>query len=232
MINLIHGQFENINLDNYKFNLAFLDPPDNQKMKYENYNDNLKESDYLDLLQTWTQKACEITKGPVFLSIAEKYIATIEKLIDFGSIKLIQRIYWYYSFGQNNKTRYSPCVRPIYWLNEPTIYAENIKIKSDREVKYKDKRAKNGGKLPNNVWDFSRVCGTFKEKRKFHPTQHPEKLIERIILGHSKPGDLILDGFVGSGTTAIVCKRLNRSFVGIDCSQYYLNKIKEILNDR
>lgn len=55
-----------------------------------------------------------------------------------------------------------PCVRPVYWLNDRRIYPERIRIPSDRQVKYHDDRAKAGGKMPDNLWAFSRSCGTFR----------------------------------------------------------------------
>ena len=231
MIDLLQGKFEEIDLSKYgKFNLAFLDPPDNTKMKYENYKDNLKSKDYIKLLNVWVLKACSLTDGAVFVSIAEKWMPYLEQIILDNKIKLVQRIFWYYSFCQANKKRYSSSIRPIYWLNNDLIYPDKIKVLSDRIIKYKDKRGDPLGKLPNNMWDYSRVCGTFKERRSFHPCQHPEALLERIILGHSKENETILDPFVGSGGTAIVCKKLNRNCVGIDVSQYYLDKIKEIID--
>jgi len=118
-------------------------------------------------------------------------------------------------------------------LNKNIIYPESIYVPSARQEKYGDKRANPKGKMPSNLWEFPRVCGTFKEKRAWHETQHPEALIKRIILGHSKPGDTVLDAFIGSGTTAIVCNELgNRNCVGIDQSQFYLDKIQEELNGR
>ena len=56
--------------------------------------------------------------------------------------------------------------------------------------------------------------------------------MKRIILGHSRPGDAVLDPFVGSGTTAIVCQAINRNCIGIDQSQFYIEQIKEELDAR
>jgi len=231
MIYLMNAKFEEIEPNMIKTpKLSFLDPPDNQNMQYENYKDNLLTKEYIKLLEVWTVKACSITDGPVFISISEKWVSDMEHIIRKNSIPLHKRIYWHYNFGQANKYTYSPCIRNIYWLNKLIIYPENIKIPSDRMVKYKDKRAASDGKMPSNLWDFSRVCGTFKERRPWHPTQHPEALIERIVLGHSKNNDIVLDPFIGSGTTAIVCKKLNRNCIGIDCSEFYLKKINELIN--
>lgn len=234
MIKLIEGKFENIDFNKLeKPNLIFADPPDNCGMKYDNYDDKIDNNHYIELLNIWITKACQITQGPVFFSFAEKWTPYIENIILINKIKLIQRLYWHFNFGQSNKKRYTPSMRPIYWLNNDTIYADAIKIPSARQTKYNDKRAKSGGKLPDNIWEYSRICGTFKEKRKWHVNQFPESLIERIIKGHSKPGDTILDPFLGSGTTALVCQKLqNRKCIGIDISPCYIEKIKEELYDR
>lgn len=60
-----------------------------------------------------------------------------------------------------------------------------------------------------------------EEGRKLHPTQKPEALLARVILSASKPGDVVLDPFLGSGTTAAVAKRLGRHFVGIERDSTY-----------
>lgn len=232
-IELRSGCFECMSLDpNNRPKLSFADPPDCEGRKYDNYNDKMPDSEYIELLNKWIIKLCKITDGPVFFTFADRWTRSVEHCIKIYKIKLVQRLYWYYSFGQCNKKRYTPCIRPIYWLNEETIYPENIKIPSARQAKYGDKRAKEGGKLPDNMWQYSRVCGTFKERRSWHPTQIPEDLIKRIVLGHSKPGDLVLDPFVGSGTTAYVCNETNRSCLGIDQSRLYINKIKEEIKRR
>lgn len=227
-IQLICNKFEKVKSYNTpKFNLTFMDQPDNCKLGYEGYNDNLSIAEYKSLLDIWLCFACELTDGPVFISFAPNWTYEIEDAIYKNKIKLIQRLYWHWTFGQNRKDRYVPSLRPIYWLNKGTIYPDNIKVPSARQIKYGDKRAKAGGRLPDNVWNFNRVCGTFKEKRKWHITQHPEALIKRIILGHSKEGDLVFDPFVGSGTTAYQAYENNRNFIGMDISEFYINKIKE-----
>jgi modification methylase len=58
--------------------------------------------------------------------------------------------------------------------------------------------------------------------RKAHPTQKPEALLHRILLASSKPGDVILDPFFGSGTTGAVAKRLGRHFVGVEREDGYI----------
>ncbi len=54
-----------------------------------------------------------------------------------------------------------------------------------------------------------------------HPTQKPEKLVAKVILASSKPGDVIFDPFLGSGTTSVVAKKLSRKYVGIEIDEMY-----------
>jgi site-specific DNA-methyltransferase (adenine-specific) len=54
-----------------------------------------------------------------------------------------------------------------------------------------------------------------------HPTQKPEKLLAKIILASSNPGDLVFDPFLGSGTTAVVAKKLERHYIGVEIDELY-----------
>jgi adenine specific DNA methylase Mod len=84
--------------------------------------------------------------------------------------------------------------------------------------------------MPNDVWDeFSRVCGTFKERQGWHPCQMPESLLKRIIAASSNPGDCVLDPFSGSGTTAAAAVQLDRNYVGIEISEKYVENANERL---
>lgn len=65
------------------------------------------------------------------------------------------------------------------------------------------------------------------DKDRFHPTQKPLSLIEELVLKHSNEGDLVLDCFMGSGTTGVACKKLNRNFIGMEINETYFNKAKE-----
>lgn len=222
---LRQGRFEEMQ-DLPQADLVFMDPPDNIGREYEGYDDRLPESEYGFRVSSWLTKACALCPGgPVFVTFNEKWIPLFEDVIRQHHINLVQRLYWHWTFGQAQSRRYVPSVRPIYWLNADTFYPDAIKIPSARAAKYKDKRAKPGGRLPDTMWEYSRVCGTFKERRRWHDNQIPEKLVRRIILGHSKPGDLVMDPMVGSGTSAYVCQEFGRDCIGIDVSPYYISQI-------
>ena len=85
--------------------------------------------------------------------------------------------------------------------------------------------------MMQDVWRFPVVQGPErlknKEGRALHPTQKPEALVERAIVGTTKKGDSILDPFMGSGTTAVVCKKLSRDFIGIEQDEKYLQAARK-----
>ncbi|MBI1825418.1 MAG: site-specific DNA-methyltransferase [Planctomycetes bacterium] len=81
----------------------------------------------------------------------------------------------------------------------------------------------------SDTWFFSRVAGTFKERRGWHGCQMPEQLLGRIIRACSNPGEIVLDPFAGSGTTLAVAKKLGRQYLGLELSKDYVKKINKRL---
>jgi site-specific DNA-methyltransferase (adenine-specific) len=74
---------------------------------------------------------------------------------------------------------------------------------------------------PSNIWtDISVPFWSMPENTE-HPTQKPEKLIAKLILASSNPGDIVFDPFLGSGTTSVVAKKLNRNFIGVEIDKKY-----------
>lgn len=211
-----------------KAKMVFADPPDNLGMKYDGYRDKLSSEQY----RKWLDQVISIvlfSVNPVdifWLSYFHQYQPNIGMWCS-GLHKWKQFI-WYFTFGQH---RHSDCgnnYRPIMrWMKKgAVIYPDAIRVPSDRQTKYNDKRADPRGRVPGDVWEFPRVCGTFHERRKWHPTQHPEALMERIIKMSCVPGDLVIDLFAGTGTTLRVCKRLGIDCIGIEISKAYCDKIE------
>jgi len=79
------------------------------------------------------------------------------------------------------------------------------------------------GKRITDIWNFDKVVG----KNQLHQNQKPIDLLEQCILKHSNENDLIFDGFMGSGSTGVACKNLNRNFIGIELDETYFNIAKE-----
>ena len=79
----------------------------------------------------------------------------------------------------------------------------------------------------DNVW----LQDTARGRQKYsHPAQFPEKLAHDHIISWSNEGDIVLDPFMGSGTTGVVCKNLNRNFIGIELDESYYNIAKDRIN--
>lgn len=232
MIELINSDFLDVPTCSIgRVDLIFADPPDGIGMKYNGYNDNISPDDYYIKLSHWLHKMNTLTEGPIFFTFNSRWTREVEDIIYKLNIPLIQRIQWYFTFGQDqtSKGKYALCYRPIYWLKSDFVQPHNIKIPSARQEKYHDKRAATSGKMPTNVWEFPRICGTFKERRKWVPTQINEAVIERIIRGHCLPGGRVLDPFLGSGSTAVVCQRLEIDCIGIEISNTTAQKTAEYL---
>ncbi len=80
----------------------------------------------------------------------------------------------------------------------------------------KGRKLINGTRL-TDVWNFDRVSGNHQQ----HQNQKPVTLIEQCIEKHSKIGDVVFDGFMGSGTTGVACKNLERDFIGVEIDKTY-----------
>ena len=118
----------------------------------------------------------------------------------------------------------------LFWSNGKSNTFNNIKIKVDsNRPEYKTGILKDGITL-SDVWtDIPALPHNVKEKVN-HPTQKPIKLMERIISLFTNEGDTILDFCMGSGSTGVACKNLNRNFIGIEKDLNYFNISKERLN--
>ena len=107
---------------------------------------------------------------------------------------------------------------------------------------YQTLKTLNNGKQESSVWDIGICIGPERlkdsEGHKLHATQKPEKLLNKVILASTKPGDVILDPCMGTGTTGAVAKLLGRHFIGIESDKKYIlpalqriSKIKPVLNE-
>lgn len=100
--------------------------------------------------------------------------------------------------------------------------------KSKYTFNYKTMKYLNGGKQDKSVWDIGICIGNERLKgddgKKIHSTQKPEKLLYKVILSTSKPGDIVLDPFFGTGTTGTIAKLLDRNWIGIEREEAY-NKV-------
>ncbi len=219
--------------------MTFADPPFNLKKGYNSYKDSLKLQDYLDWCEQWISEMVRVTKptGAIFLHNIPKwltyYAAFLNKRADFK-----HWISWDAPTAPMGKS-----LQPGHY--GILFYAKDAKQLKFHELRSPHKRTRKakilakdyGGKkamlhpfgsLVSDVWtDIHRVKhNKFRDK---HPCQLPIHLLERIILMATNEGDIILDPFNGTGTTAIAAKRLGRNYVGFDLDKEYVEITKQKL---
>jgi len=106
---------------------------------------------------------------------------------------------------------------------------------ADKERREKYLKNLSDYKRYTNVWEDIRetnISWNKKDRKTFHFTPKPNKAITRIVQLHTKENDNVLDCFLGSGTTAIVCKEMNRNFYGCDVNITYTTKVQEYIDSK
>jgi DNA modification methylase len=216
--------------------LIFADPPFNIGYKYDKYYDKVKRKNYIAWTREWMSVCRKVLKpnGSFYIAIGDDYAAHVKIIADEMGLVMRNWIVWHYTFGQQTKNKFARAhTHVFYFVNDAKSFTFNdhaVRVPSDRQLIYNDKRANPAGKMPDDVWNAdSRVCGTFKERTGWHPCQMPESLLARIIAVSSNPGDCVLDPFSGSGTTAAAAVQLGRNYVGVEISQTYVRNSNERL---
>ena len=218
--------------------LVFADPPFNIGYNYDKYQDKVKSGKYIGWTKDWMGACVNVLKpgGSFYIAIGDEYAANIRIIGEELGMTLRNWIIWHYTFGQQTKTKFARAHTHIFYFvkdsEDFTFNDHTIRVPSDRQLKYNDKRSNPKGKMPDDVWNtYSRVCGTFNERQQWHPCQMPEILLMRIISVSSNEGDLVLDPFNGSGTTAAASLQLGRKYCGIDISENYVENTKTRLRN-
>jgi len=213
--------------------LIFADPPFNIGYKYDKYHDEKASEKYLAWTRDWIGTCVGVLKphGSFYIAIGDEYAANIKLIADDCGLVMRNWIIWHYTFGQQLRSKFARShTHILYFVKDAknlTFNDDMVRVISDRQKKYSDKRANPAGKMPDDVWDeYPRICGTFRERTGF-PCQMPESLLARIIRVSSNEGDWVLDPFCGSGTTAVVAHKLNRTFTTLDISEEYVEAARE-----
>ena len=210
----------------------FADPPDNIDLGYGEYKDKMPVPEYLEKMEKWLDLF--ITKAPtVWFSFNAKWTISMVHVCSklqakWGSALSIKPCVQTFTFGQHRHTDLGNNHRPLWRFQREgaKLYPDQIRVQSERQ-KMGDKRANPRGRVPGDVFDFSRVVGNSKQRRKWHPTQLHEGLVDRCIRLTTKPGDWVIDPFGGTGTTLRVCRAAGRSCTLIEIDSAYCTKIAE-----
>ncbi|NKC59419.1 site-specific DNA-methyltransferase [Vagococcus fluvialis] len=166
----------------------------------------------------WIKLSKRVLKpnGTIWISGSFHNIYSVGMALEQENFKILNNITW----SKNNPAPNLSC-RYFVHSTETIIWAKK-NIKSNHYFAYEEMKKMNKNKQMKDIWTGPKT--PYREKiHGKHPTQKPEYLLEKIILSSTKKDDLILDPFLGSGTTAVVSKRLERRFIGIDKESEYLD---------
>jgi site-specific DNA-methyltransferase (adenine-specific) len=185
------------------------------------YDDEFE--DFWSFLEPRLEQAWRLLNntGTLYLHLDYREAHYAKVLLDalFGRDCFLNEIIWAYDYGGKSKNKWpSKHDTILVYVKDPKNYYFNS-AEVDREPYMAPglvtPEKVELGKLPTDVWWHTIVSPTGKEKTGY-PTQKPKGILRRIIQASSKPGDLILDFFAGSGTTGAVAGELNRNFILID----------------
>ena len=226
----------------HSVDMVFCDPPYNLQLskalyrpdatKVSGVNDDWDKfnsfQDYDLFTKTWLYEIKRILKPDGCLWVIGSYhnIYRIGYILQNLNFWILNDIIW-------RKTNPMPNFKGTRFTNahETLIWAANSKS-SKYTFNYQTMKQLNENKqMRSDDWLINICSGRERLKdiknQKLHNTQKPEELLLRVVLSSTKPGDLVLDPFFGTGTTGVVCKKLGRKFIGIEKSATYLKEAKK-----
>ena len=222
--------------DNF-VDLLFIDPPYNITKKFNKVSfKEMELFEYVKWLDSWLGKVVRILKENASIYICGDWKSSAAIFITGSKyFEVRNRITWEREKGRGAKGNWKNCSEDIWFFTNSSKYTFNVNdVKLRRRVlaPYKDgdrnpkdwKQSSAGNfrdTFPSNIWNDISVPFWSMPENTEHPTQKPEKLLAKIILASTKKGDIVFDPFLGSGTTAVVAKKLGRKYVGVEVDEYY-----------
>lgn len=166
----------------------------------------------------------------MWVNIPDDWAAEIVVHLKLRRLEMVNWCIWHYRFGQNTRSRFINSKVHALYFRKPGPDAvwnpEEILEPTDRATTYFDPRTMSkrdgmppGMRVPLDVWYgpyWGRIQGNNKERRGAHDNQLPEAYLERVVRACSNPGMLVLDPFLGSGTTGVIAHALKRRFIGVE----------------
>ncbi len=220
-----------------RVDLVFADPPFNWNRAYDKWHDSMPDAEYLQFTYDWLDLCAKSLRpgGSMWVNIPDDWAAEIVVHMKQSGFAMVNWCIWHYRFGQNLTERFiNSKVHALYFLKPETATqkrtwnADEVLEMSDRAAIYGDPRTQSkkdgmppGMRVPMDVWYgkfWGRIQGNNKERRGDHDNQLPELYLERVVRSTSNAGDLVLDPFLGSGTTGVVAHHLGRRFIGTEYS--------------
>ncbi len=223
-------------LPDNSFDLMFADPPYNLTKQFGG-NKFLQTSadEYEIWLDSWLSHCVKLLKptATVYICGDWRSSSAIQR-VGMKYFKLRNRITWEREKGRGANANWKNNSEDIWFFtvsDDYTFNLEDVRLKRQVIAPYKDngtpkdwnEEANGNFRLtsPSNLWTDLSVPFWSMPENTDHPTQKPEKLMAKIILASSNKNDLILDPFLGSGTTSVVAKKLKRNYVGIELEENF-----------
>lgn len=234
MIKLIHGNcLEEIkNFKDNQFDLVITSPPYNMNLrirngkycsrqivkelstKYKNYDDNLPIEEYFEMNKTVIEECLRVSKMTFYnIQFLTGNKRAFFKLIGHFNEQLKEFIVW-------DKINAQPAISQNV-LN--SRFEVILVFEKDNAISRSFSNAEFERGALENLWQIKRGA----KKNKEHGATFPEGLVETILVNFSKKGDNVLDPFMGTGTTGVVCNNLGRNFTGIELDKDYYEFAKE-----
>lgn len=225
--------------------LVVTSPPYNIDKDYGKYNDNISFEEWEELIDSITKEVYRVLKpnGSFFLNLSpipigkEKEIFPLPylgyKIMKQNDFYLRNLITWTFNGMQNPTKRLAGRYENILWgVKDLENYIFNLDDVRIPYITKNDKRLTGKGRNPTDVWYFDRVNNMTKKKNNWsHPTIYPSDMIERIIKMSSDKGDIILDPFLGSGTTVVSALKLGRKGIGFELDETYKDEIQQRIDN-
>ncbi|MBE7529715.1 MAG: site-specific DNA-methyltransferase [Chloroflexi bacterium] len=216
--------------------LLFADPPYNLAKTFNGRAfSELSATDYELWLDSWIKKLPRLLKpnGSLYICGDWRSSTSIHKVVQ-NYFVVQNRITWEREKGRGARHNWKNCAEDIWFCtvsNQYTFNVEDVRLKRRVLAPYtedgtpKDWDETGNGRYrltyPSNIWTDLTVPFWSMPENTDHPTQKPEKLLAKVILASSNPGDIVFDPFLGSGTTAVVAKKLGRHFIGVEIDELY-----------
>ena len=227
--------------------LIIIDPPYNLSKDFGKLKFSaMKDSDYDDYLASWLPQVCKKLKknGSLYLCGDWKCTSSLQSALS-KELEIINRITWQREKGRGSKSNWKNGMEDIWFaVKNPDKYTFNIDdVMIKRKViapyrengKPKDWQETDGGKFrlthPSNFWDDISIPFWSMSENTDHPTQKSEKLYAKLILASSNKDDVVFDPFLGSGTSAVTAKKLDRHYVGVEINTEYCIWAQKRLNE-
>ena len=216
--------------------LLFADPPYNLTKSFNGRSFTERTLDeYETWLESWLPQLPSLLKPTASIYICGDWrsSAAIHQVAQkYFTVR--NRITWEREKGRGAKTNWKNSSEDIWFCtmsDNYTFHVEDVMLKRRVLAPYtedgtpKDWAETTKGRFrlthPSNIWTDLTVPFWSMPENTDHPTQKPEKLLAKIILASSNEEDVVFDPFLGSGTTSVVAKKLNRHFIGVELDEQY-----------